>query len=119
LTFLYLLAQLDQLVRLVRLDRRDPLVEQALQGLQDLVDLLVLMVVTEVTVLPDPLVVKDLLVLLARPGQLDLRDPLDHRVPLAVLHSSTTLAQLQQTATPVQVRYDLITLRKTPLPVST
>ena len=101
---LYLLAQLDQPVRLVRLDRRDPLVEQALQGLQDLLDLLVLMVVTEVTVLPDPLVVKDLLVLLARPGHLDLRDPLDHRVPLAVLLSSTTLAQLQQTATPVQVR---------------
>ena len=116
---LYLLAQLDQPVPLVRLGLRDPLVAQALQGRQDLLDLLVLMVVTEVTVLLDLLVVKDLLVLLARPGQLDLRDPLDHRVPLAVLHLSTTLAQLQQTATPVQVRYDLITLRKTPLPVST
>lgn len=101
---LYLLAQLDQPVRLVRLDRRDPLVEQALQGRQDLVDLLAPMVVMEVTVLQDLLVVKDLLGLLVRPAPQDLLDLLGHRVPLEVLHSSTTLARPQQTATPAQVR---------------
>ena len=101
LSFLFLPEQPDQLVLpdpQVAQDQLAPLAQQVL------VDLLVLMVATEVTVLPDLLVVKDLLVLLARPDHLDLRDLLDHRVPLVVLHSSTTLAQLQQTATPVQVR---------------
>ena len=96
--------QLDLPVRLVRLDLPAPLVVQDPRDQLDPVDPLVQTVVTGATVLPDPLVVKDLLGLLARLGHLDLPVLLDHKAPLAVLHLSTTLAQQQQTATPVQVR---------------
>lgn len=101
---LSLLAQLDQPVRLVRLDLLVPLVVQDLRDQLDPVDPLVPMVVTGATVLQAQLVVKVPQDLLARLGHLDLPVLLDHKVPLAVLHLSTTLAQQQQTATPVQVR---------------
>ena len=96
--------QLAQPAPVVRLGLRVLLVEPALPDRQDLVDLLAPMVVTEVTVLPDPLVVKAPQDLLVRPDLQDLLVLLDRKVRLVVLHSSTILAQQQQIATPVQVR---------------